>query len=260
MSSAVYLVFYFMERKKPPIGPPDSSTKVGQTIGNGDEGNGHTVNPPVVVSPPPTSVTPPVRSADAVPPITVDGSTEFVKNEAAYQEWLKQHPQGFVVNTLARAEDKAKCVILHKAGCGSIRYYKGRVTPGAYTEREYSKICANDIASLARWAVRIGRIGEPFSGVCGLCKPPVPATPPEPSHSVASLMPTAHTAPQSVVPQITSWTPQEFALLLVRCRALPPARGNYIIDDYVENVLLTVLDFMLNTTTVENAAKHYKKG
>ncbi len=34
--------------------------------------------------------------------------------------------------------------------------------------------------------------------------------------------------------------------------------SNYIINDYVENILLTVLDFQMQTTTVEKAAKHYK--
>jgi len=40
---------------------------------------------------------------------------------------------------------------------------------------------------------------------------------------------------------------------------LPPAKGNYLINDYVENLLLTVLDFQMRTTTVEHAAGYYLK-
>lgn len=54
-------------------------------------------------------------------------------------------------------------------------------------------------------------------------------------------------------------TNDEFSTLLSKCLSLPPAKGIYLIDDYVENVLLTVLDFMMRTTAVERAAGHYLK-
>jgi len=285
LSSAIYLVFYFLERKK---SDRHMAPRAGISIDeNWRDKNGKPItNFARHESLAPRADEPPVltdqddatmeawrlsqgrgaKSTNATssvpinvnPPIIIDGATEFVKNELAYQDWLRQHPQGFVVNTYAKAENQTQCTILHKSGCGSIRNYKGRVTPGAYTEREYIKVCADDAASLTKWATRIGRNGEPFSGVCGLCKPPVPApqlplltTPPD---AAPKNTPTVVNAK----PQITSWTPTEFTALLERCRALPPAKGNYIINDYVENVLLTVLDFMLNTTIVENAATHYK--
>lgn len=51
----------------------------------------------------------------------------------------------------------------------------------------------------------------------------------------------------------------EFATIVAECRTLPPAAGNYLIHDYIENLLLTVLDFQMHTRAVERAAQHYLK-
>lgn len=51
----------------------------------------------------------------------------------------------------------------------------------------------------------------------------------------------------------------EYADILARCRALPPAKGNYLVDDYVENLMLTVLDFQMHGTTVDRATQYYRK-
>lgn len=224
------------------IGPEKNSDK--------DKSNGSTVKPRVVT---------PIYPLPVVDPLVkVDGATEFAKNEQAYQDWLRQHPQGFVINTHTKQEKRKEYTALHKASCSFISRYSDNITPGAYTERDFIKVCADDVASLARWAARIGRTGEPFSGICGLCKPPVPKTSPQPPSATHLAAPAEKAKPIDVRPQLISWTPEEFAALLERCRTLPPAKGNYIIDDYVENVLLTVLDFQMQTQTVENAAKHYK--
>jgi hypothetical protein len=46
--------------------------------------------------------------------------------------------------------------------------------------------------------------------------------------------------------------------LVTRCRNLPPAIENYLVDDFVENMLLTVLDFQMHTTAVRKAHLHFK--
>jgi hypothetical protein len=46
--------------------------------------------------------------------------------------------------------------------------------------------------------------------------------------------------------------------LAVAARELPPAGGMYIEDDFVLNLLETVLDYMLRTTVVVKALEHYK--
>jgi hypothetical protein len=49
----------------------------------------------------------------------------------------------------------------------------------------------------------------------------------------------------------------ERALLVSRCRALPPS-GDYAEDDYVANLLLTVLDFQMREGAVAAALAHYR--
>ncbi len=51
----------------------------------------------------------------------------------------------------------------------------------------------------------------------------------------------------------------DFQRLVTKCRSLPPAKGNYLVHDYVENLLLTVLDFQMRGTTVERAIDHYRQ-
>ncbi len=51
----------------------------------------------------------------------------------------------------------------------------------------------------------------------------------------------------------------EFQQLVTKCGSLPPAKGNYLVHDYVENLLLTVLDFQMRGTTVERAIDHYRQ-
>jgi len=42
-------------------------------------------------------------------------------------------------------------------------------------------------------------------------------------------------------------------------RAVPPAEGNYIEDDFVMNLLATVIDYRQNTTAVVRALEHFKE-
>jgi hypothetical protein len=53
-------------------------------------------------------------------------------------------------------------------------------------------------------------------------------------------------------------TTADIEAIAVRCRQLPAAQGNYLVDDYVTNLILTVLDFQLHTTIVKRAHDHYQ--
>jgi len=53
-------------------------------------------------------------------------------------------------------------------------------------------------------------------------------------------------------------TQQEYNLILQKCREIPPARGMYLIHDYIENLLLTVLDFQMHNVAVEKAIAYYQ--
>lgn len=50
----------------------------------------------------------------------------------------------------------------------------------------------------------------------------------------------------------------DVARLAECCAVVPPATGVYEYDDFVTNLLLTVVDYMQNTTTVERAIAHYQ--
>jgi len=53
-------------------------------------------------------------------------------------------------------------------------------------------------------------------------------------------------------------TQQEYDLILQKCREIPPAQGMYLINDYIENLLLTVLDFQMHNIAVEKAIRCYR--
>ncbi len=86
---------------------------------------------------------------------------EFIKNEQGYLEWIHKHPDGFVINT-GRSKN-ANYMVLHRASCGSIKDYQKASGPGAFTERDYIKICGSDIASLRDWVRQNGRSDGTFS-------------------------------------------------------------------------------------------------
>src|SRR5687768_14942465 len=53
-------------------------------------------------------------------------------------------------------------------------------------------------------------------------------------------------------------TINEYDLVRGACRKLPPPRGNYHVNDFVTNLMSTVLDYRMNRTTLANAENHYK--
>lgn len=55
------------------------------------------------------------------------------------------------------------------------------------------------------------------------------------------------------------YTESEYQAVLNACRELEPPRGNYHVNDYVLNLISTVLDYQMNPTTLANAENHFKK-
>lgn len=53
-------------------------------------------------------------------------------------------------------------------------------------------------------------------------------------------------------------TLDEYNLILQKCKEIPPAQGMYLIDDYIENLMLTVLDFQMHNVAVYKSIKHYR--
>jgi hypothetical protein len=51
----------------------------------------------------------------------------------------------------------------------------------------------------------------------------------------------------------------EYQSVLNACRSLPPPSGNYHVNDYVLNLVSTVLDYQMNAPTLANAENHFKR-
>jgi len=61
-------------------------------------------------------------------------------------------------------------MVLHRATCPSISEYKGQALPGGFTERQYIKICADNLDFLKRWLRQHGRPDGSFSSECACTK------------------------------------------------------------------------------------------
>lgn len=99
-----------------------------------------------------------------------DNAVVFVDNDLGYQEWVKAHPEGFVINTYR--DDSSKYAVLHRSGCDIITVYTAVREPGAFTCNKYRKVCADSIAILQEWLKANGRSGGDFSSdKCASCRP-----------------------------------------------------------------------------------------
>jgi hypothetical protein len=72
----------------------------------------------------------------------------FIDEDAEYLAWVERHPEGFVVN--ADRTPRAEELVLHRGSCFTIRNPKK--PKGAWTHRDYIKVCSEDLAELERWA------------------------------------------------------------------------------------------------------------
>jgi len=77
---------------------------------------------------------------------------------------------------------------------------------------------------------------------------------PEPEEPPPGL----ETAAEEPAAQMASQTGDEVERLATAATALPPARGEYTETDFVTNLMATVLDYQMHTSTVEKAIAHYK--
>jgi hypothetical protein len=92
---------------------------------------------------------------------------EFTCDDSAYLNWLDSHPDGYVLNL--RRQSDPDYVVLHRAKCGHISSRK--LARGAYTERDYRKVCSESVHDLQAAACKEGRTDGSFSNVCGRCNP-----------------------------------------------------------------------------------------
>lgn len=97
----------------------------------------------------------------------------FVNDDAGYLRWLREHPNGFVLNTFPHVT--RSYLVLHRASCRTINR---PLEPGRLWTHQYGKSCSDDRASLETWVLEeLGVAVHP----CGTClsgeadRPPVGA-------------------------------------------------------------------------------------
>lgn len=90
----------------------------------------------------------------------------FANDDAGYLKWLAENPTGFVLNV--EQHPRPEYLILHRATCSTIAKQRD---DGAYTDRGYRKVVANDLTELQGFARQIGRPDGSFSKACGHCHP-----------------------------------------------------------------------------------------
>lgn len=105
------------------------------------------------------------REVPGVPPVR---AVVFQDAEKDYLDWLNDHPDSLVLNS--RRRPSPKYLPLHRARCATIAKSRPNMRSGAFTERGYIKVCADDHEALLEWIRSIG--GETFSDYCSHCHAP----------------------------------------------------------------------------------------
>ena len=72
----------------------------------------------------------------------------FDAGDDEYMAWMRANADGYVVNTTRR---KSPYFVVHLSGCTHISTY-GHLANGAFTERQYIKLCSADILEVTRLA------------------------------------------------------------------------------------------------------------
>ncbi|MDX1437330.1 MAG: hypothetical protein R3335_10995 [Anaerolineales bacterium] len=91
---------------------------------------------------------------------------EFKDDDRSYLHWLKEHPDGFVLNTTR--PPLPDFLILHRSSCPAVN---GAPEPENYWTIESVKVCAETTGVLAVWAknevggtVKACKLCEPYGG------------------------------------------------------------------------------------------------
>ncbi len=99
-------------------------------------------------------------------------SSEFDATDDHSHAWRAANPRGFVINTTRRPARRAAYMVRHRARCAYISQDPQLARPpGAFTERDYVKVCAPTVEELRAWAKTLGRPDGSFSNECGFCNP-----------------------------------------------------------------------------------------
>jgi hypothetical protein len=81
--------------------------------------------------------------------------------------WMHENPDGLVLNV--ERSPRAGYLVLHRSGCPHIESFASG-TPGAFTQRDYRKVCALTRRALKAWVRDHGSPEGRFSQECSICK------------------------------------------------------------------------------------------
>lgn len=89
----------------------------------------------------------------------------FKNQEKQYFDWIGRHREGYVLNTTRNPSPSY--MVLHRATCATVERYLGKAKQGAFTERQFIKVCSTSPSALRRWARANG--AADFSAQCSHC-------------------------------------------------------------------------------------------
>jgi hypothetical protein len=87
-------------------------------------------------------------------------------NDDAYGRWVADHPSGYIINT--NRNINPRYMALHRSRCDDVTNPR-RYEPGAYTERQYAKVCGDSRSGLVDWLRQHGRPDGSFTSEECLC-------------------------------------------------------------------------------------------
>lgn len=91
----------------------------------------------------------------------------FVDDENGYQQWITNHPDGYVLTTVR--DISPDYMSLHKATCRMISRYMKNMAADAFTARGYIKIFSESTCNLLDWIKQ--NDGTGFTKLCSICAP-----------------------------------------------------------------------------------------
>lgn len=99
----------------------------------------------------------------------------FDSGDAPFLKWMKDHPDGYVLNTERRATSTD--TFLHRSGCHHLTGLVSGQGPDGYTQRDYIKVCSEDASLLLAWCLRERTKSKGFGRYCKTCNPPTFVSP-----------------------------------------------------------------------------------
>jgi hypothetical protein len=92
--------------------------------------------------------------------VEVFDGRDAAHNDHAYRDWVQSHSEGYIINTHNGID--SEYMALHRTSCNIITDL-ARYEPGAYTERNYAKICGDSRSELVDWMKEHGRPNGSFT-------------------------------------------------------------------------------------------------